>query len=117
MHYVYLIQEYPLEKTPYCKIGHTNTPLRRLEQLQAGNPRYLRPYCQLDVKPNTEFGIRFDTKEMAIQFEAEILERLKLEGVRISRDGGGKSREWLECHPDLVWKLMITLLSQYLKRT
>ena len=117
MHYVYLIHEYPLEKTPYCKVGHSKRPLKRLEELQAGNPRYLRPYCQLDAKPETDFGIRFEQETTARKFEEEVLEKLKEHGVRITRDGGGKLREWLECEPDFVWKIMISLLSKYLKET
>ncbi|HHK8521711.1 GIY-YIG nuclease family protein [Vibrio parahaemolyticus] len=115
-YYVYLLQEYPLESTPHCKVGFSKNPLKRLEQLQSGNPRYLRPYPHNHQKPKEDFGIWFEQKETAVQFETELLERLSNHGVRISRDSGGKLREWVECCPELVWGIMIEMLPRFLPK-
>ncbi|WP_299807820.1 GIY-YIG nuclease family protein [uncultured Shewanella sp.] len=115
MFYVYLIQEYPLESTPFCKVGVTKDPLKRLESLQQGNPRYLRPYCQLENKPDCEFGICFESESDANKFESDLLAALEAEGVRLSRDGGGKLREWLQYPPKYIWDIMVKQLCSYRK--
>lgn len=115
VHYVYLIHEAPIAKPYYCKVGFTDNPQRRLAQLQAGNPRYLRTWCQ-PRRPVGEFGFKFPSREHAYEFEQRILDLLDDMGVRLRRDydyerDSAEIREWLEgINPE---QLGIEMLKQY----
>lgn len=115
VHYVYLMHEAPIAKPYYCKVGFTDNPQRRLAQLQAGNPRYLRSWCQ-SRRPVGDFGFKFPSREHAYDFEQRILDLLNDWGVRLRRDydyerDTAEIREWIEgIDPD---KLGVEILKKY----
>lgn len=117
-YYVYLIHEAPIERPFNCKIGFTSNPQRRLSQLQAGNPRYLRSWDQ-SRRPVGEFGLKFHTRGLAFEFEQLIFKKLGEMGVRLRRDYDyerdvAEIREWVqEIHPDTLGILMIREYAQF----
>lgn len=111
-YYLYLLHEVPIKEPYYCKIGITQNPLSRLDQLQAGNPRPLRP-IDYSQKPNGDFGFPLPTREHAVELEARLLARFDYEGMRLRRDFDyerltAPPREWIAgLHPDKVFEIIV----------
>jgi len=119
-YYVYMLHESPIERPYYCKVGFSHDPLRRLDQLQAGNPRALRcwEYMRRPTKP---FGFRLPDKGHAVRFERQIHDRLTGMGLRLRRDlnyetDDAPEREWFaELHPEKLYLLMLEMYAAYVK--
>lgn len=109
--YVYVIHESPIQKPYYVKVGISADPLRRLAELQAGNPRRLRS-ADRERMPTTPFGIRVESEEIAREVEEAVHQQLQRMGARLISDLNYESetafeREWFEgVHPDQVWILV-----------
>jgi hypothetical protein len=120
LYYVYLLHEAPIERPYYCKVGYTDDPLKRLDELQAGNPRPLRSW-DFERRPTRPFGFRLPDKEHARRFEKRVHERLDGMGMRLRRDFNYETdhapvREWFaELHPEKLWGLMAAMYADYLK--
>lgn len=117
--YVYMLHESPVAKPYWCKVGYSNNPLKRLNELQAGNPRALR--CWEHVRrPTRQFGFRFPSATYAAEFEGRVHERLEGMGLRTLRDlnyetNSAPKREWFGgLHPESLWQLMATMYFAYL---
>lgn len=119
-YYVYMIHESPIEKPYFCKVGYTNDPLGRLNELQAGNPRALRCW-DYERRPTKPFGFELPTKEHARAFETRVHQRLERMGLRTRRDLNYETfqapeREWFaEMHPEKLWALMAEMYFSYLR--
>jgi hypothetical protein len=117
--YVYLLHESPIVEPFYCKIGYSCDPLRRLDQLQAGNPRSLRSWDD-ERRPTEPFGLRISTREHARALEQLIIDQLEGMGMRLRRDYDYKNncaaaREWFEgMHPKDLWIEMVKIYFYYL---
>jgi hypothetical protein len=111
--YVYMLHESPIVHPYYCKIGFTDHPQRRLDQLQAGNPRALRTWSQ-EQRPQGNFGWKLPSRSQAIKFERRLFAKFHEMGVRLHRDYDyqrdvAEIREWIELiKPGDLW-LLITL--------
>jgi hypothetical protein len=120
IYYVYMLHESPVEHPYYCKVGYSNDPLGRLDQLQAGNPRALRCWDYMR-RPTEPFGFRLPTEEHAYCLEQRIHARLEGMGLRIRRDLNyvtlkAPQREWFaELHPERLWLLMSEMYFNYVK--
>lgn len=118
--YLYLLHESPIERPYYCKVGYTDDPLRRLDQLQAGNPRHLRSW-DFERRPTKPFGFVLPTEEHARRLEKRVHNRLEDMGLRTRRDVNyesfsAPSREWFaELHPEKLWQLMAEMYFAYLE--
>ena len=84
-YYVYLLHEVPTEPHHYCKVGHTDSPLKRLNELQAGNPRPLRSW-DFERRPTEPFGFVLPDREHARRFEERVHAKLEEMGLRLRRD-------------------------------
>lgn len=119
--YVYVIYESPAKDPYHVKVGYSHDPLRRLNQLQAGNPRILRA-PNYSTKPVGPFGFRFDSKEIAAKVEADVHEKLRAMGVGLMSDydyekQDSHKREWFEgIHPESVWDIVVEVAVPYVKR-
>jgi hypothetical protein len=122
-YYLYLIYETPIEPPFHCKIGFTRNPLRRLRELQQGNPRVLRSWDYM--RRSTEnFGFSFDSKASARNAEAAVHARLRKAGYGIRGDvdyesGYASEREWIAgVHPEKLWVIMVeeTYANRYEKK-
>lgn len=119
-YYLYMLHESPIAKPYYCKVGVTHDPLRRLDQLQSGNPRPLRAWDFMR-RPTEPFGFRLPTKEHAYRLESLVHKRLEDMGMRVRRDLNYKTmhapaREWFaELHPEKLWLLIANMYLEYSK--
>src|SRR5689334_5045608 len=119
-YYIYMLYESPIEKPYYCKIGFTHDPLRRLDQLQSGNPRHLRTW-DFERRPTKPFGFPLPTKEHACRLESLIHSRLEEMGLRVRRDVNYETfkapvREWFaELHPEKMWFLIGEMHWSYIR--
>lgn len=108
-----------MEKPYYCKIGYSDDPLRRLDQLQAGNPRALRSW-DYERRPTKPFGFALPTKEHASRFEQQVHDRLEAMGLRLTRDlnyvtNQAPKREWFaEMHPEELSLFMTKMYMAYI---
>jgi hypothetical protein len=117
-YYLYLIHEAPIQAPFYCKIGYSARPLKRLDELQAGNPRKLRSF-DYERRPTEEFGFELPSENHAKKVERLVFQELEKQGVRLMRDLNYKTmhsskREWVEMEPMEVWKIMALIYGQYL---
>ena len=119
-YYVYLLHVVPTEPPYYCKVGYTDNPLKRLDELQAGNPRPLRSW-DFERRPTEPFGLVLPDREHARRFEERVHVELEEMGLRLRRDFNyetcrAASREWFAgSHPQILWVLMAKMYSAYLK--
>jgi hypothetical protein len=119
-YYVYMVHEAPIEPPYYCKVGYTDAPLKRLNELQARNPRPLRSW-DVSRRPTQPFGFELPDKSHARAFELRVHERLEGMGLRTRRDLNYEThqapvREWLaELHPEKLWHLMAVMYFDYIK--
>lgn len=117
-YYLYLLHESPIEKPYYCKVGYSDDPLRRLDQLQAGNPRALRSWDSLR-RPTQPFGLRLPSEAHARALEGRIHRRLEEMGHRLRRDLNYETdkapvREWFaDMPPDVLWHLIVEMYVAY----
>lgn len=115
--YVYVIHESPISEPYYFKIGFTNDPLKRLRQLQSGNPRALR-VPDYERKPEDVFGCRVDSVDEARRLEAKVHQRLEEMKIRLISDFDylherSFKREWFTgLHPDRAWT---TVVEEYIR--
>ena len=120
--YVYILYESPAVAPFHCKVGYTTDPLRRLRQLQAGNPRSLRS-PDYPRKPSDVFGARVESKQQAMDLEQRIHAKLEYLGFRLRGDFDYVSqtapkREWFQgIHPDELWKIVVEELAIVLNST
>ena len=120
IYYLYMLHEIPIEKPYYCKVGYSDDPLRRLKQLQDGNPRPLRCW-DFEQRPTKSFGFPLPSKEHAQRLEATVHDRLEGMGLRIRQDMNyetdrAPTREWFaEMHPKQLWHLMAMMYWTYLQ--
>jgi hypothetical protein len=111
-YFLYLIHEVPVERPYYCKVGFTHSPLKRLAQLQAGNPRPLRS-IDYSRRPTGDFGFPVPSKPHACALEDRMFERFSKEGIILHGDFDydtlkANRREWVSgLHPDVLWKVML----------
>jgi hypothetical protein len=118
--YVYLVHEAPIESPYYCKVGYTSDPLKRLNELQAGNPRPLRSW-DFERRPTKPFGFSLPDEEHARRFEEQVHAKLEGMGMRLRRDYNyethqAPAREWFaELHPEKLWALMASMYARYLE--
>lgn len=118
--YVYLLHEAPVERPYYCKVGYTDNPLKRLNELQAGNPRPLRSWDH-QRRPISPFGFILPDQTHARRFEERVHKRLEEKGLRLRRDLNYETdhapvREWFaELHPEELWTLMASMYADYLE--
>jgi hypothetical protein len=116
--YVYMLFESPIREPYYFKVGYSRDPLKRLDQLQAGNPRHLRCW-EFDRRPTKPFGFEFETEDHARRFEQRVHARLEGMGLRMRRDLNYETleaceREWLaDLHPEKVWLLMAEMYCEF----
>lgn len=120
IYYVYLIHESPIDKIPYCKIGLTSDPVRRLAQLQTGNPRALRSW-DFEQRPTKPFGLRLPSKMLALELEQRLLKKLGEMGYRLMQDYNYQTNtsapsEWIEgIHPNDLWLISVQDYVAFLK--
>jgi hypothetical protein len=118
--YLYMLHESPIEKPYYCKVGYSDDPVRRLDQLQSGNPRHLRCW-DVERRPTKPFGFRLPSEEHARRLETRVHDRLEGMGLRTRRDMNyetfkAPAREWFaEMHPEELWLLMAKMYWAYLQ--
>jgi hypothetical protein len=114
-----MLFEAPIERPYYCKIGFTDNPLRRLDELQAGNPRPLRSIGQ-SRRPTRPFGLPLPDRVHASTLERRVHLRLSSMGTRLLRDlnyetNEANEREWFaEIHPEVLWDLISNMYLTYL---
>lgn len=119
-YFLYLIHEAPIKKPYYCKVGITNNPIKRLAELQAGNPRALRCWEQIR-RPKGRFGFPFPNKEYAYDFEQKLLNEFDSMGIRLRQDydyqrDRAAPREWIEgIHPQELWSMILRWQIKYLE--
>ena len=110
-YYLYLLHESPIREVPYCKIGVTSNPVRRLSQLQAGNPRAIRAW-DYQRRPTRSFGLELPTKALACELEQRLLSKFEGMGVRLRQDYNyendtANTREWIEgVHPEVASQII-----------
>ncbi|MCC7220138.1 MAG: GIY-YIG nuclease family protein [Candidatus Contendobacter sp.] len=120
IYYVYLIHESPINAIPHCKIGFTHDPVRRLAQLQAGNPRALRSW-DFEQRPTKPFGLRLPSKALAFEFEQRLLAKVREMGVGLMKDYNYETNraapsEWIQgMHPNEVWLLSVQEYDEFLR--
>lgn len=117
-YFLYLIHEEPIEFPYYCKVGYTKNPIKRLRELQAGNPRYLRSY-DYHNRPTREFGLLLPSESHARALEAKVFEILESEGVVLRQDlnyvkTSCSSREWVTMSPDKLWLILAEAYHKYM---
>jgi hypothetical protein len=119
-YYLYMLHEFPVCAPYYCTVGIAAQPLRRLAQLQAGNPRPLRAWNH-DRRPTEQFGLILPSKALAIELEQRVLESFGEMGVRLRQDYNyatdtAKARAWFEgVKPQEVWLHMLKLYTKFVR--
>jgi len=109
--YVYAIHEFLLVEPFYVKVGFAVDPVRRLGELQDGNPRFLRA-ADCEQMPTKPFGLRCESEKEARQLENAVHQRLRTEGYCLRKDfnyGTERSspREWYSnIRPHDVWMVV-----------
>lgn len=118
--YVYMLHEAPEQEPFWCKVGYSDNPLKRLNELQAGNPRYLRCW-EYTRRPTNQFGLPLPDRSHARRLERRIHERLEEMGLRTLRDydyttDSAPKREWFAgLHPSKMSLLIDEMYFQYCK--
>ncbi len=74
--YVYMLHEAPEQEPFWCKVSYSDNPLKRLNELQAGNPRYLRCW-EYTRRPTNQFGLPLPDKAHARAWKAGFTSGLK----------------------------------------
>tara|TARA_B100000614_G_C14467517_1_gene461092 strand:- start:465 stop:848 length:384 start_codon:yes stop_codon:yes gene_type:complete len=111
-YYVYVIYESPAEEPYFCKVGYSRNPLRRLKELQAGNPRALRTPDHPRY-PTAPFGFKFKSEDDAKLVESKVHERLRDMGLGLMSDyqyekNYSYRREWFSgIHPEEIWDILL----------
>jgi T5orf172 domain len=120
-YYLYLLHETPIESPYFCKVGYTADPVKRLRELQSGNPRPLRS-PDFERRPSGEFGFRLPSEIHARALEMRMFERFDYEGIRLMGDLDyeklrASRREWvMGIHPDTLWAIMAREWSTYMTK-
>lgn len=119
--YVYVIYEAHEARKRFSKIGITNDPVKRLRELQVGNPRTLR-VLDYSRRPYDVFGYPCPSETLARQVEeavhAELAEKgcggwhdpiVTLDSLGVPQYGmrPGKRSEWFEVDPDEADKTVL----------
>ncbi len=119
-YYLYMLHEFPVRVPYYCTVGIAAQPLRRLAQLQAGNPRPLRTWNH-DRRPAEQFGLILPSKALAIELEQRVLKSFGKMGARLRQDYSyetdtARACAWFEgVKPQEVWLHMLKIYSKFVR--
>ena len=111
-YYLYILSEHPPKRPYFCKVGITADPLRRLAELQQGNPRPLRS-PDYQRKPDGVFGFPVPSESHARRLEQLVFEHCRKAGITLRGDVdystlSAPEREWVSgLHPDELYQLLI----------